>query len=449
MSAAKRERVITEILHPVQRFFKIEASGGIVLLIATIIALFWANSPWSDTYHHIWENKLGLTVGGFGIYKTLHHWINDGLMAIFFFVVGLEIKREILVGELSSMKNASLPIAAAIGGMVVPAAFFAILNRNPETASGWGVPMATDIAFSLGVLSLLGKRVPLSLKVFLVAFAIVDDLGAVLVIAFFYSHDLQVNYLLYGFAVYLILIVFNRLHIRSIHPYMALGWVIWYLFLKSGIHPTIAGVLIAFTIPATRKIQLNVFRNRMNSDLNQFCSDGSKDKVTLTHRQLAAIDDMFVEMRRVRSPLQGLEHRLHGFVTYIVMPIFALANAGVVMTHLNFSELFNGLTVNIELSLFVGKVTGILLFSFIAVKLGLAYLPQGVKWVQLMGLGLLGGIGFTMSLFITSLAFEDITFINPAKIGILVGSLVSGITGFFILKATLPKDADNDKNPNL
>lgn len=434
----KKRNGINGILEPFQRFFRIEASGGIVLLLFTLVALIWANSPWGDIYHHLWENKLTVAIGGFELSKSIHHWVNDGLMAIFFFVVGLEIKRELLTGELSSVKKASLPIAAAIGGMVLPAVFYLVLNTTPETKDGWGIPMATDIAFSLGILSLLGKRVPTALKVFLVAFAIVDDLGAVLIIALFYSQDIHWDFILYAGILFVALIILNRFQIKSIHPYMIIGWFIWYFFLKSGIHPTIAGVLTAFTIPVKRSIRSGAFFVRMQKNINTFCDfEDSRNRIVLTSQQLGAIDEMGDEIRAVQSPAQKLEHRLHGFVTYMVMPVFALLNAGVVLKVDNVGELFNGLSGVIEISLLGGKVLGIFLFSYLAVKLGLASLPDKVAWKHIIGLGFLGGMGFTMSLFITNLAFVDEALVNPAKIGILVGSFIAGIVGYIMLSISL------------
>ena len=429
------------IIQPFQRFFQIEASGGIVLLLFTIVALMWANSRWGDLYYQMWHYDFTIGIDGvFSITKDILHWVNDGLMAIFFFVVGLEIKRELLTGELSSFKQASLPIAAAIGGMVVPAALYIIINTNPNTEVCWGIPMATDIAFSLGILSLLGKRVPLALKVFLVAFAIVDDLGAILIIALFYSEQIFWNYLFIGLGLLVVLIIFNRLNIKSIPPYMIIGWVIWYLFLKSGIHPTIAGVLIAFTIPVQRSIRIRDFSQKMQNNLDEFCSfPNEKSKVTLSHKQLAAIDNMEEEILNVQSPVQRLEHQLHGFVTYVVMPLFALTNAGVVLRTASFSAVFTDLSGIIELSLVVGKMLGIFLFSWVAVKLGLASLPDRVKWPHIMSLGFLGGMGFTMSLFISNLAFTNEALLNPAKIGILTGSLIAGVIGYLSLYFTLRK----------
>ena len=404
------------------------------------MAILWANSNWSGLYYRLLDTELSIGIGEFTISHSVLHWINDGLMAIFFFVVGLEIKREIMVGELSSVKKAAMPIFAALGGMIFPALLYAVLNPHPDTASGWGIPMATDIAFSLGILSLLGKRVPLSLKIFLVAFAIVDDLGAVTIIALFYTADIQIKFLLIGLGLYLYLLLFNYFKLRIIHFYMIIGWVIWFMFSKSGIHPTIAGVLIAFTIPIGRKTRVGTFRKKINENLGHFFDEGKEKRVTLTDNQLEAIDNMESELVRVQSPLQSLEHRLHGFVTYIVMPVFALTNAGVVLKAESVAEFFNPLSVTIETSLIGGKVLGIFILSWIAVKLGIGELPQKVKWVHILGLGFLGGMGFTMSLFITNLAFGGTVHVNPAKIGILIGSLVAGILGFFILRIFLKKD---------
>ncbi len=437
---SQKNNIVTNIISPFQRFFEIEASGGIVLLFFTLVAILWANSAWGDIYNRLWEYELSIGIGKYTISNTILHWINDGLMAIFFFVVGLEIKREILVGELSSPRKAALPIFAAIGGMLLPALIYSVMNKNAETASGWGIPMATDIAFSLAVLSLLGKRVPLSLKVFLVAFAIVDDLGAVAIIALFYTPEVQIKYLLIGLGLYLYLLLFNYFKLRIIHLYMILGWIIWFMFLKSGIHPTIAGVLIAFTIPIGRKTRVGTFRRRINSNLSHFCDDDCNDKVTLTDDQISSIDNMESELKKVQSPLQSLEHRLHGFVTYIVIPAFALTNAGVVFGRGAFEELLNPLSITIESSLVAGKVFGIFIFTWLAVKLGFAELPVQTKWIHILGIGFIGGIGFTMSLFITNLAFDQQQFINPAKIGIFVGSLVAGILGFFMLRIFLRKN---------
>lgn len=440
MSIKKNTRTLLDnISNPFQRFFEIEASGGILLIIFTAVALIWANSPWGHFYHEFWHYDLSIGIGDYKLSHSLLHWINDGLMAIFFFVVGLEIKREMLAGELSSFKKASLPISAAIGGMIVPATIFLLINRNQPGTEGWGVPMATDIAFSLGVLSLLGRRVPLSLKIFLVAFAIVDDLGAVIIIAFFYSEDIQWIMLLYSGLLLGLLSIFNYLNIRHIPLYVVVGLIIWFLFMKSGIHPTLAGVLIAFTIPANRRLSIKTFNQDVTHNLKPYCNTCS-NKMTLNHDQLEAIDNMQVLIKRVQSPLQSLEHSLHTFVTFIVMPLFALTNAGVILTQSG-SGFFSPLSVNIEISLIFGKVIGIALFSWFAVKIGMSALPRNVNWSHILGLGFLGGMGFTMSLFISNLAYTDnVTMLNEAKIGILVGSMVAGITGYLILKSTLKLD---------
>ncbi len=435
------KNIIDSILDPFRRFLKVEASGGILLLAFTVFALIWANSPWGHYYNEFWEQHLTIGIGSFKLSKTLLHWINDGLMAIFFFVVGLEIKRELIAGELSSFKQASLPIAAAIGGMLFPALIFIFVNTNNASEVGWGIPMATDIAFSLGVLSLLGKRVPISLKVFLVAFAIVDDIGAVMVIALFYSGDIQWTYLLIGLALFIVLVVFNKLDLRFIPVYMIVGWIIWFMFLKSGIHPTIAGVLIAFTIPMRRKIDVVTFRKRMDDNLTLFCPENDcSNKITLSGGQLAAIDNMEDELVRVQSPVQSLEHTLHRFVTFVVMPLFALTNAGVVFHASGFSDFFGELSGTIELSLIMGKVIGISFFTWLSVKIGIGALPKNVRWVHIVGLGFLGGMGFTMSLFISNLAFTGAILLDPAKIGILTGSLIAGILGYLVLNATLKKE---------
>lgn len=439
MGERNSKNIIKNVFNPFQRFLKIEASGGILLLLATLIALVWANSSFGDAYQHLWKTKLTIGVGNFILSKSFLHWINDGLMAIFFFFVGLEIKRELIAGELSSIKQASLPIAAAFGGMIFPALIFIIVNKNSATEAGWGIPMATDIAFSLGIISLLGKRVPLSLKVFLVAFAIVDDIGAVIVIALFYSGDINWNYLLIGLALFMILVLFNRLDLRYISAYMVVGWVIWFMFLKSGIHPTIAGILIAFSIPMYRKIDMVTFRIRMDDNLKVFHSTDCSNKITLTKKQLVSIDNIEDELKRVQSPVQSLEHTLNQFVTFFVMPLFALTNAGVIIKTTNFTSLFASLSGTIEISLIVGKVMGIFLFTWLSVKLGITELPNGMKWIHILGLGFLGAVGFTMSLFIANLAFADGLFLNPAKIGILTGSVLAGILGYVVIWLTLRK----------
>jgi NhaA family Na+:H+ antiporter len=438
MSNNKRG-VIDTLVDPFQRFFKIEVSGCILLLIATAVALVWANSGWGNYYFELWGNDLSLKIKNFTISKSFIHWINEGLMAIFFFVIGLEIKREIMVGELSTLRRGSLPIIAAVGGMIIPALIYIYLNKDTNTESGWGIPMATDIAFSLGVLGLLGRRVPAGIKVFLLAFAIVDDLGAVAVIALFYSSDINLNFLIIGLGLYCVLVLFNQFKVRNYHIYVIGGIIIWYMFSRSGIHPTIAGVLTAFAIPLRRKIRIPVFKHRMNKNLEEFSGKAGTYKITLNKTQLAAIDNMEAEIENVQSPLQFLEYKLHGLVAYIIIPLFALANAGVILYSYGLKDLFNSLEFNIEISLILGKLAGIFLFSWIGVKTGISALPENSKWIHLIGLGLLGGMGFTMSLFITNLAFSDPLLVNYAKTGIIVASVVSGILGYILLRLSLNK----------
>jgi len=434
----KTTRVIDILTDPFERFFRTEASSGILLIVATVIALFWANSPWSGLYEKVIDYEFTLKLGElFKLSKSLLLWVNDGLMAIFFLVVGLEIKREILTGELSGIKQASMPVVAAIGGMVIPALFFIGLNHDKPGIEGWGIPMATDIAFSLGILSLLGKRVPLNLKIFLTAFAIVDDIGAVIIIALFYSAQIHWLMVLISAGLFLVLLIANFSGIHNINFYIITGLIIWYLFLKSGIHPTIAGVLLAFVIPANRKIRIPKFVNRLQENLDEFCQDGCEDGIFLTSKQLTAIDNIEYCTEKVQSPLQWLEHSLHGFVTFFVMPVFALVNAGIVFTGGYDLLGVDALSIDIAVSLMIGKFLGIFGFSYLFVKLGLIKLPANLKWVHIMGIALLGGVGFTMSIFISTLAFSDIIFLNHAKMGILMGSSLAGISGYILLRASL------------
>ncbi len=438
MSNNKRS-VIDTLVDPFQRFFKIEVSGSIFLLVATAAALVWANSGRGNNYFELWDNDFSLKIKDFIISKSFIHWINEGLMAIFFFVIGLEIKREIMVGELSTFRRGSLPIIAAVGGMIIPVLIYIYINKDIDTEAGWGIPMATDIAFSLGVLGLLGRRVPAGMKVFLLAFAIIDDLGAVAVIALFYSSEINLNFLIIGLGLYCVLVLFNQLKVRNYHIYVIGGIIIWYMFSRSGIHPTIAGVLTAFTIPLRRRIRIPVFKHRMNKNLEEFSGKAGTYKITLNKAQLAAIDNMEDEIENVQSPLQYLEHKLHGFVAYIIMPLFAFANAGVILNTFRAEDLINSLGFNIEISLILGKLAGIFLFSWLGVKTGIASLPENTKWIHLIGLGLLGGMGFTMSLFITNLAFTEPFLVNYAKTAIIVASLVSGILGYAVLRLSLNK----------
>ncbi|MBR8537677.1 Na+/H+ antiporter NhaA [Carboxylicivirga sediminis] len=437
---------------PLQQFIKFFTNGSALLMMATAVAVIWANVD-HDSYHHFWHSTFGISSGLFSVEMGLTHWINDGLMAIFFFVVGLEIKREFLAGELSSFKQASLPIFAAIGGMVVPIILYFSFGFEGTASKGWGIPMATDIAFSLGILSLLGKRVPLALKVFLTALAIVDDLGAVLVIALFYGGDLNWTYLMIAGILLLVLTVANLKNIQDLKIYTFLGFIIWYLFLQSGVdgpgsglHATIAGVLIAFTIPARPKVHINEFLARIKSGLTRFDSvPKSENERVLTDDQLYAINDVEYSVKKVQSPLQYIEHQFHGFISLFVLPIFALANAGVTLVHHGDGngDVFTTLSFAIAFSLVAGKGIGITVFSWLAVRLGFAVKPKRSSWMSFLGLGFLGGIGFTMSIFIASLGFkESAELLNQAKIGIFVGSIVAGLFGFYLLKYSLKKDEE-------
>ena len=384
--------MIKNLSKPFIWFFKLEAASGLILLIAAIIALVISNSSFSNLYFDTLNQYLFVGINDFGLKLSIHHWINDLLMAIFFFFVTLEIKREFIQGELSNLKKALLPIIGAIGGMVVPALVYVFINfGNTETLNGWAIPSATDIAFSLGILSLLGSRVPISLKIFLTALAIIDDLGAILIIAFFYSGDLSISYLSLILISYILLLILNKFGVKKFMPYLVIGAFMWFFTYKSGIHATIAGVLLASTIPHRIK------------------------------------DKDF-------SLLIKLEHAISPYVAFMIMPIFAFANAGVSLEGLSLMSLLEPVPLGILLGLFVGKQIGVMLISFIAVKLGVAQMPDKSSWLSLYGVSILTGVGFTMSLFVGNLAFvENIQYIDGVKIGVLSGSLLSTVFGYFIL----------------
>jgi len=423
------------LLAPFQKFIKTESLSGILLFSATIIALIWANSSFSDAYQSIWQYKIGIHFQDFEIIKPLILWINDGLMAIFFFLIGLELKREFLIGELDSVKKAAFPFFAAVGGVIIPILFFLLLNKDPETTRGWGIPMATDIAFALAILKLLGNRIPLSIKVFLTAFAIIDDIAAVLVIAIFYSATINWMLLVYAFILLLFLGFLSYRKIYSQALYLSIGIIVWFLFLKSGIHPTIAGVLMAFTIPIRQKIDIKNYTKKLRVTIKQMELDSNNKNDILSKNQIELIENLENHTQKVRSPLQDLEYALHHWVAYLIMPIFALSNAGVLIS--TNSQLDYQLLINIAVGLFAGKLIGISLFSFIGLKLKLIALPKGVHFKQIIGIAILAGVGFTMSIFIANLAFTTAPlYIDSAKIGILAGSTISGFLGYFILKIT-------------
>ena len=418
---------------PIKKFIKIESLSGLLLFSATIIGLIWANSSFGHIYSSVWQYKIGINTQSFQLVKPLILWINDGLMAIFFFVIGLEIKREMLIGELNSIKKVSFPVFAAIGGMLMPVTLYVLLNKNPEMINGWGVPMATDIAFALAILRLLGNRVPLSLKVFLMAFATIDDIGAVLVIAIFYSS--KVAWILLLFAGILLLFLFYLSYKKIYIKYLSLffGIIIWVLFLKAGIHPTIAGVLMAFTIPIRQKISIKKYINEVDTIVKDIKENADNLKSGLSKKQILNIDNLEDWTAKVQSPLQHLEHSLHNWIAFFIMPLFALSNAGVV-----FSSDMNidySLITIIIICLFLGNLIGVSLMSFIGVKLKITKLPKNVNFWQIIGIASLGGVGFTMSIFIANLAFADNpAIIDSAKIGILIGSLISGLVGYLILR---------------
>jgi NhaA family Na+:H+ antiporter len=420
---------------PFREFFRTEAAGGVLLLAAAAAALVWANSPWSDAYADLWRTRLTIGIGGWGLDKPLQLWVNDALMAIFFFVVGLEIKREVLVGELATLRRAALPAAAAVGGALLPAAIYAVVNRGGPGASGWGVPMATDIAFALGVLALLGNRVPAALKVFLAAVAIVDDLLAVLVIAVFYTADVAVGSLAIAAGIFALLVVVNRLGVRRPAVYAALGVGLWLAVLDSGVHATIAGVLLATTIPATTRVDPAAFVARGRHLLDAFERAGGPgaERLPNGHRQ-EAVQELESTVAAVEAPLQRLEHALHPWVAFLIMPLFALANAGVA---LGGGSGFDGRVIlGIVLGLIVGKQVGITLAAWLAVRSGLAELPPGVGWRHVYGVAWVAGIGFTMSLFIANLGFADPALLDSAKVGVLTASAIAGSVGVLLLRRT-------------
>lgn len=426
------------IITPFQKFVKIEGLSGILLFGATIIAIIWANSPFQHLYESLWQYKIGITTESFSLNKPLILWINDGLMAIFFFLIGLELKRELVIGELDTPKKAAFPFFAALGGMLVPVLLFIFLNKNPETSNGWGIPMAADIAFTLAILNLLGKRIPIALKVFLTAFAIIDDIGAVLVIAIFYSAS--INWMLLAIAIIPLAILgflsYKRLH--SKYLFLIFAFIVWVLFLKSGIHPTVAGVLLAFTVPIRQKMNVKTYANKLSDIANSIKAEGNKKGYILSKQQIAQIDNLDEISDSVQSPLQQLEHRLHNWVAYFIVPVFALSNAGVAFSsgmNINYA-----LVANTAISLVVGNFVGVTVLSYLSLKFKITELPKDTNFIHILGIACLAGVGFTMSIFIANLAFiQNPVFIDSAKIGILVGSLISGLSGYLLLKLTSKK----------
>ncbi len=424
-STSRRKGLALRIIGPFQSFAQSGSLGGLFLLLAALVAFAWANSPWAATYNGILSEYLSLNLGDWSLRLSLAHWVNDGLMAIFFLMVGLELKRELITGELSRPRQAALGVAAALGGMIVPALIYVLINRGSAGMEGWAIPMATDIAFALAAMSVLGSRVPLGLKVFLTALAIVDDLGAVLVIGLFYTSGLNLVALGVAAAILAVLLVFNRMGVRHLGAYLIPGIFLWYFVLQSGLHATIAGVLLAFIIPITRQVTAPV------DELREAVKAGDAEAVG---SHLAAVERV---LETKQSPLHRLEHALQPYVNYLVLPVFALFNAGLPLSGVGVGTV----AVGVGVGLVVGKPLGVFLASFLAVKTGLAQLPDGVTWRGILGVGLLAGIGFTMSLFIAGLSFEAELY-NQARLGIIVASLVSAGLGITLLASENRKTTD-------
>lgn len=429
------ERLIpTRFVRPLQRFMANEAAGGVILLIAAVAAVIWANSSFVDAYHHLWETEFLVELGGFHLEETLEELVNDGLMVIFFFVVGLEIKRELVLGELRDPKAAALPVAGALGGMILPALIYVVIaggGGRPEVLRGWAVPVATDIAFSVAVLSMLRGRVPLAARIFLLALAIADDLGGILVIAIFYTDELAVGYLI-AVAVTIVLIASAaRVGIRSFVVYVPLAFALWYFFLESGVHATIAGVVLAFLTPAYPMYAAGQFKRRAERVVATYPTEVD------TQEEREHVDHQVLELSHVSresvAPLTRLEHMLQPWVAFAIVPIFALANAGVEFEGSVLDALLTPLALGVALGLVIGKTVGISLFSWVAIKLRIASMPSGTGWRQLIGVSAIAGIGFTVALFITALAFTDPILANEAKTGVFFGSIVAGLLGSAIL----------------
>ncbi|MDO1445224.1 Na+/H+ antiporter NhaA [Rhodocytophaga aerolata] len=435
----KTVRIIQKLRRPFIQFIQLEQSSGIILIGVTFLSLMLANSQYSEPFLALWEKHLSINFENFHFDHSLLHWINDGLMAIFFLLVGLEIKRELLEGELSSVRQAMFPIFAALGGMIVPAIIYSLFNLNTATSSGWGIPMATDIAFALAILSLLSNRVPVSLKIFLTALAIIDDLGAVIVIAVFYTADLSLPYLFKALLVFLGLLLLNRIKVKKLFIYVVLGILLWYFMYESGVHATVAGVLLALTIPYKTMLPKDKLVHMLQNKFSQIRKNVPSPETT-SRMIMEEIEEV---VEKTSSVSQKLEHTLHGYVLYLIMPIFALANTGLVLETESFSEVLSPGGIGIFLGLVLGKPLGICLFCWLAVKTNISSFPEYTTWQHIIGAGFLGGIGFTMSIFITLLAFQNADQQNMAKLAVLFASLTAASIGYIILrnsKATIPDE---------
>ena len=433
-SLLPENRPVDGLLKHVHSFMRMEAGSGILLMLMAVLALVLANSAWSEEYFSILQVPLTVGAGSFIISKPILLWINDGLMAIFFFVVGLEIKREVLVGELSSPRQAMLPIMAAIGGMVVPAGMYVLVTGGTPYVDGWGIPMATDIAFALGILALLGSRAPVSLKIFLTALAIIDDLGAVLVIAIFYTSQIKMVALLAAAAILAVLVAGNRLGIQKTSFFVVLGIALWFALLKSGVHATVGGVILALTIPARSRLDPRSFSKKVTDLLGQFKATSGEEEETSGESNQEVVHSIEVLSKAAETPLTRMEHALHGWVAYAIMPVFALANAGVDFRGVNILDaLLHPASLGILAGLVIGKQVGVMFFSWLALKLKIADMPGGVNWLQLYAVAIMTGVGFTMSLFIAGLSFDDPLVLERAKTGIIAASFVAGIASYALL----------------
>ena len=438
--AAQRLRVT--VMAPIERFLHVQTASGILLLVAAVVALTWANSPWADTYHQFWHSHVSITIPMLTFDRSLHFWVNDILMTIFFFVVGLEIKREIAEGELSELRRASLPIAAAIGGMVVPAGIYLAFNAGSDVQNGWGVPMATDIAFAVGVLTLLGGRVSAALRILLLALAIIDDIGAILVIAFFYTSQLNLDGLIWVALGGSFIFLFKRSGVRPAYNYLPWGALMWAGTYRLGVHPTIAGVMVGLVTPATSWFGREGFLHEARSALKEF---NRRIDVHDEHDLLEPLDRIATARREAISPVVRLQTLLHPWVAYVIMPVFALANAGVTLKGLDFtSPTAFSVMMGVGLGLVVGKPLGIVLISWLAVKSGLSSLPKGVGYGGLFIVGATGGIGFTMAIFIGELAFAGSPSLQVAKLAVLIASATAAAVGLVAGNLILPKELPED-----
>ena len=431
-----RKRQLYNLSGRSRHFFHSQWAGGVILLFCSLVAIILSNLPWTaGGFHHFWQQELSIRIGSFDITSTFEEWINDGLMVIFFFSVGLEIKREMLAGQLASIRQATLPIVGAVGGMLAPALIYVAFNAGTPTAAGWGVPMATDIAFALGVLSLLGNRVPLSLKIFLTALAIVDDLGAILVIAIFYTSTVNWGVLLLIALVVAFLVMLNRMKVYKMRYYLIPSILLWLLFLDSGIHATIAGVIIAMTIPTRPRFSKSYFMHKSQSIFKHlYYYDEPGVELLANETQHEALEDLRRIARNSVSPTQRLEYALHSTVTFFIMPLFALANAGVAIDFARLGELAGPQNLGIIAGLVIGKPLGIFGLCWLGIKLKICVLPKLVNWGQFLAVACVGGIGFTMSIFVNNLAFDDPTLIANGKIAILTASLLAGVISFYMCR---------------